>query len=379
MRLMNTKESFINIQERLKLFSESEIKPRAREIDLEQKMPIDLIKKIAEQKFFSVVFPETLGGYDIDPVEFGLFLEDAGKYCSNVRNLFLVNMSMVGLSILKWGTPKQINEWIPQIMAGTKIGAFSITEPEVGSDSININTTFQKKGNEYIINGKKKWTTLGGIADLFLVVAKNKSEIGVFIVEKDRKGICIEEIKGLLGNRGSHIAEIDFSNVAVSQENILGDIETGLNKVVTFAFETARYCASWSSIALAQACLEEMISYSRKRSQFGKKIRTFQFVQEIIGNAVINIHAAKALALYAGKLRKENSVLAFDETNITKVFCSRIVNEIAADAIQIHGGNGYCSEYPVERYFREAKAFEIIEGTTQILLQLISKNALING
>ena len=220
---------------------------------------------------------------------------------------------------------------------------------------------------------------MGGLADFFLVAAKNDSNMGVFIVKKDRPGVEVIEIKGLLGNRGSHISEIVFTNVSVSRENLLGEIDPGLNKVVAYALDLGRYSAAWSAIALANACLDEMIAYSRNRLQFGQKIRTYESIQQIIGNAAANIHAAKALALNAGELRKTHSPHAAYETNIAKFFCSKVVNQIASDTIQIHGANGYYDEYNAERYFREAKAFEIIEGTSQIMLQLISRSALING
>lgn len=368
----------MNIIEDISAFSKQEIKPRAGKIDQDMMFPREFVKELAEHKFLSVIFPKSLGGLELDPVTYGLFLEHAGKYCSNVRNLFLVSMSMVGGTVLKCGTQKQIEYWIPQIMDGSSVGAFSLTEPDVGSDTSSIQTTFEEVGKEYRINGKKKWTTMGGMADFLIVMAKNGDKTGAFIIETDRAGIKRRDLQGLLGNRGSHVAEIELNNVMIPKENLLGDLESGTNMTVATALDIGRYNTAWGGVGLAQACFEEMVSYARKRTQFGKKLRTFQLIQQMIGDAATNIHAARALVLNAGALRKENSPHSIHETTMAKYFSSRMAMRVADDAMQIHGGNGYSSEFPVERYFREAKALQIIEGTSQVLVQLIAKYAMIN-
>ena len=368
----------MKIIEEITLFAKQEIKPRAGELDRNQVFPRELVKELADRRFLSIIFPKSLGGLELDPVTYGLFFEHAGKYCSNVRNLFLVSMSIVGGTILKCGTQKQIKYWLPQLMDGSMVGAFSMTEPEVGSDIASLQTTFEDVGGEFNLNGRKKWTTLGGIADFLLLVARDKDLTGVFIVETDRTGIKRRELRGLLGNRASHIAEIEFENVIVPKENLLGTLDNGMNKAVVTALDIGRYSTAWGGVALAQACLEEMVSYARSRSQFGKKIRTYQLVQKMISDAITNIHAARALALNAGKLRKDDDPNSINETTIAKYFSSCMAMRVAEDAIQIHGGNGYYSAFPVERYFREAKALEIIEGTSQILVQLIAKHAMMN-
>ena len=359
-------------------FSKQELKQRAKGIDENQKFPKDLVKELAEQKFLSVIFPKKLGGLELDPIDYGLFLEHAAKYCSNVRNLFLVSMSMVGGTILKCGTKEQIERWVPQIIDGSAIGAFSLTEPDSGSDISSLKTTFEMVGNDYRINGKKKWITMGGIANFLLLIAKNGGQTGAFIIETDRPGIKIKELKGLLGNRGSHVAEIELTNVIIPKENFVGDLSYGANIVVSTALDIGRYNTAWSGVALAQACLEEMISYSRSRYQFGSKIRTFQLVQKIIGDAATNIQASRALNLHAEELRKKFEESSTITTTMAKYFSSKIAMRISEEAIQVHGGNGYSSEFPVERYFREAKALEIIEGSSQVLVQQIAKNVMIN-
>ena len=360
-------------------FSNLEIKVKAKNIDSSGIFPKNIIQELAERKFLSVIFPKSIGGLELDPISYGLFFEQASKYCSNIKNLFLVSMSMVGGTLLKHGSKQQINYWLPQLIDGSKIGAFAMTEPNIGSDSSNINTTFEKIGSNFKINGSKKWITLGGIADFILLVARANNRMGVFIVETDRLGLEINTIDGLLGNRASHIAEINIENLIIPKENLLGELETGINKVVSNALDIGRYNTAWSGVSLAQACLDEMVSYSRNRSQFGRKIRSFQLIQKLIGDATVNIHAARSLALKAGELRKFESSEAINETIIAKYFSSKIAMRIAEDNIQVHGANGYSDKFPAERYFREAKVLEIIEGSSQILVQIIAKNSIMNS
>ena len=362
----------------VKSFAETEIKPYAAEADKQQFLPRELLSKMSEKKYLGATFPRELGGLELDPIIYGLLTEEIGKYCCNVRNVLTVHVSIAGQCLLEWGTKEQIEKWIPLMAEGKKIGAFSITEPEVGSDAKNINTAFKKDGAHYIINGRKKWCTLGEIADLFLVASRCEDKMAVFIVEKATDGVEVKPLKGLLGSRASHLAEIEFNNVIIPEENILGDIESGLNNVVATALDHARYSVAWGSVAVAQASLEAMISYSRKRSQFGEKIRSFQLIQEFIANAVTNIYAARSLCLRAGELRKKGDDNAVIETTLAKYFASKIAMKVATDAVQAHGGNGCRDEFPVERLFREAKILEIIEGTSQILLQVISNMALIH-
>jgi alkylation response protein AidB-like acyl-CoA dehydrogenase len=363
----------VDFVDKIEAFAREEIKPRAKAIDSEGVFDSELLKKLAENGLLSLVFPKSLGGMGLDPVSYGLVFERAAKYCSNVKNLLLVNVAMVGGALLEAGTKEQINFWIPQIMAGKKVGAFSLTEESIGSDLYSMETSFTKVSQGFKINGRKTWTTLGGIADFFLVAAKCNQTTGVFIVESDRRGVTRRQLTGLLGNRGSHIAEINLNEVIIPEGALVGRIEPGTNKVIATALDLGRYSTAWSGVALGQACLEEMISYSRSRTQFGNKIRSYQLIQELIGRAATNIQASRALALEAGKLRKSKGAKSIHHTNMAKYFCSRVARDISNDAVQLHGANGYTNDFPVERYFRDAKALEIIEGTSQILIQLIAQ------
>ena len=199
-----------------------------------------------------------------------------------------------------------------------------------------------------------------------------KKKITAFLVDRECEGITTTPIRGLLASRAAHIAEIEFNNVKVPKENILGKEGNGFTYIVNTALHFGRYSVAWGGLAIAQESLEAMVAYSRNRKQFGEKIYTFQLIQGMIGDAVTKIHAARALCLNAGKLRKEKHNDAVLETTIAKYFTSTIANQISSDAVQMHGGNGCYNKYPVERLFREAKILEIVEGTSQIQQQIIA-------
>jgi alkylation response protein AidB-like acyl-CoA dehydrogenase len=259
---------------------------------------------------------------------------------------------------------------------GTKIGAFALSEPDVGSNARGVQTTYQKSGNKYVINGIKKWISFGEIADFFLVIASNDTQITAFIVECEFEGIEIRPIKGMLACRASHIAEIEFNNVAVPAENVIGEIGTAFHYIVTHALDHGRYSIAWGGVAVAQEALEAMVSYATTRAQFGKKIYEFQLIRGMIGDAVTKTHAARALCLKAGEMRKKKDPYATTETTIAKYFSSKVAMEVALDSVQVHGGNGCCNSYAAERLFREAKVLEIIEGTSQIQQEIIAKYGL---
>lgn len=353
------------------IFARENIAPFAVEFEEKEAIPKDLIEKMAQKGYLAASFPEEFGGLQLSQVNYGLFTEQIGKACPSVRGLLTVHTSLVGETILRWGTDSQKKKWFLAMAEGRKIGCFALTEPEIGTDAKSIRTTWEKKRNKYIINGRKKWITMSGIADFFLVIATGVDGISAFIVEKN-ENVKLTPIKGLLAGKAAHICEIEFQNVEVPLENILGKEGNGFSYIVNTALDNGRYSIAWGGLAIAQASMEAMVSYSRKREQFGQKIYKFQLIQGMIGDAVTKIHAARALCLNAGKMRDEKNTEATMETTISKYFTSKIAMEIAIDAVQVHGGNGCYNQYPVERYFREAKILEIIEGTSQIQQEIIA-------
>lgn len=361
------------IVEEARLFADKAIRPYAAEHDEKGRLPKNLIKKMAEKGFLSTSFPKEYGGLELDPVYYGLFTEEIGKACCSTRALVTVNTSLVGETMLRWARKDQKEKWLRDIASGRKIGAFALSEPEVGSNAQGVMTSYKESGSHYILNGRKKWITFGDLADFFIVIATGERGITAFIVEREFEGLKSHPIKGMLAGRASHIAVVELDDVAVPKDNVLGGVGNGFTYIVNTALDHGRYSIAWGGVAVAQEALESMVAYSRQRSQFGKKIHEFQLVQGMIGDAVTKVHAARALCIRAGEMRREKAPQAIMETAIAKYFTSMVAMEVAANAVQIHGGNGCCSDYPVERLFREAKILEIVEGTSQIQQELIAR------
>lgn len=353
-------------------FANEEIRPRASQFELDEAIPRDLIDQLAQRGYLGASLPVSIGGLGLDPVYYGHFTEALGKPCASTRAILTVHTSLVGETLLRWGTEEQKNKWLPRMIKGEKIGCFALSEPEVGTDAKSVQTSYRKEGNHYIINGVKKWITMGDIADFFLVITQGEKGHCAFIVEREMAGVKTVPIKGLLASRASHIAEIYLDNVEVPATHLLAKEGSGFTYIVNTALDHGRYSIAWGGLALAQEALEAMVSYSRKRKQFGKKIHTFQLIQGMIGDAVTKIHAGRALCIRAGELRKQEHANAIMESTIAKYYTSKIAMEIATDAVQVHGGNGCINKFPVERLFREAKILEIIEGTSQVQQEIIS-------
>ncbi|MBD3306791.1 acyl-CoA dehydrogenase [candidate division KSB3 bacterium] len=357
-------------------FVEEHIRPFAADFEANEALPRTLIEQMAANGYLAASFPEEYGGLALDPVSYGLLTEEIGKGCSSARGLLTVHTSLVGETLLRWGTEEQKTTWLPRMARGEKLGAFALTEPEVGTDAKSVQTSYRREGETFFLNGKKKWISFGDIADVFIVIASNGGEVSAFLVERQFPGVSTAPIKGLLAGRAAHIAEIDLTDVAVPAENVVGKVGSGFTYVVTTALDHGRYSIAWAGIAIAQAALEAMVTYSRTRSQFGQKIYNFQLIKGIIGDAVTKVHAARTLCLKAGEMRKNGHEDAIIETTIAKYFSSKIAMQVATDAVQVHGGNGCSNQYPVERLFREAKVLEIIEGTSQIQQEIISRYGL---
>ena len=365
-----------NIVNEMRRFADEEIRPRAGEFDQNEKLPRDIITRMADKKLLLASLPEEYGGLGLDPVYYGFLTEEIGKACCSTVGLITVQSSLVGETLLKWGSAYLKDKWLPLMASGEKIGAFALSEPNIGSNAKAVQTNYKPKGDGFILNGRKKWISFGDIAGIFVVIASCDSERTAFVVEREVDGLKTSPMKGLLARRASHVAEIELNDVYVPKENIIGRPGIGFPYVVGTALDHGRYSIAWSGVAVAQEALDNMVTYSRNRKQFDKKICEFQLIQGIIADAVTKTHAARALCIRAGELRQQGDNNAITETTIAKYFASKVAMEVTTDAVQVHGGNGCSNSFPVERLFREAKVLEIIEGTSQIQQQLIAKYGL---
>ncbi len=364
------------IVEEAEAFVNDEIRPYVNEFEEKGGIPRELISKMAAKGYLAAPFPKQYGGLELDPVYYGLFTEAFGKGCVATRSLLTVHSSLVGETILRLGTADQKNKWLPLMARGEAIGAFGLSEPDIGSDAKGIKTTWHEEDDCYVINGAKKWITFGHLADVFIIIAANNGRSTAFLVERSFQGLETKRIEGLMVARATYLAEIYLNNVRVPKENVIGKLNFGFEYVVSTALDFGRYSIAWAGVGLAQEALEAMVTYSRNRSQFDQKLRNFQLIRGMIGDAVTKIHAARALCLRAGQLRRDKDPESIIETTTSKYFTSKVAVEVANDALQVHGANGFTNQYPVERLYREAKVLEVIEGSSQMQQEIISNYGL---
>lgn len=350
--------------------------PYADSNDREEILRREVIDALIKKSYLGAMISKDYGGLGLDMVTNGILNEELGRGCSATRSLITVH-GMVALGIEKWGSEELKGTWLPKLASGEVIGAFALSEPNVGSDARSIETTAQLIDDDYyILNGTKKWITMGQIADIFIVFAKCEGRPTAFLVNKNTKGFKTKPIKGLLGARGSMLAEIQLENCMVHKNNIIGQVGYGLSHVALTCLDYGRYTIACGCVGLGQAALEESIKYSNSRIQFKKAIGKNQLILKMITEMIVNIKAARLLCYNAGYLKDIGDPNSIMETWNAKYFASNILKDIVNNAVQIHGGNGCVINYKVERYFRDAKINEIIEGSTQVHEILIGKNAL---
>jgi alkylation response protein AidB-like acyl-CoA dehydrogenase len=353
-------------------FAQEHIAPFAAEHDRTQRVSSELLRKIANDGYLGSFLPRELGGRGLDMISYGLLHEEFGKGCSSTRCLLTVH-DMVTLAIQRWGSEAQRAAWLPRLARGEIIGAFAVSEPNIGSDANGVESTAVLSEDTFILNGAKKWITFGQVADVFLVLAKSAGKATALLVERDRPGVAVSPIQGMLGMRGAMLAEVTFTDCRVPRRNLVAREGFGLSSVIFTALGLGRYTIAWGSVAIAQACLEACLRYCSARTQFKALLREHQLIQKMLSEMTANTAAARLLCYQAGYLRDVGDPRELMATFVAKYFASTIAMKAALDAVQIHGANGCSSDYSVERHLRDAKIMEIIEGSTQIQEIAISR------
>ncbi|HVT15334.1 MAG TPA: acyl-CoA dehydrogenase family protein [Thermoanaerobaculia bacterium] len=353
-------------------FAAAEIAPHADRWDREEALPRELLDKLRTSGYLGSTLPRELGGGGHDMITYGLLSEEIGRGCSSVRSLLTVH-DMVAQAILRWGSREQKERFLPALARGELLAAVALSEPGAGSDAGSVETAARPDGADFVLDGRKKWTSFGQIADLFLVLARCAGQPAAFLVPRLTPGLTATPITGLLGTRASMLAELAIDGCRIPRENLLGRVGVGLSHVMATALEHGRYSVAWGSVGIAQACLEAALDYSRKRQQFGKPLADHQLIRAMLTDMITRVRAARLLCLRAGHLRDSGDPGAFMETMVAKYFASTVAARAAADAVQIHGANGCSADYPVARYLRDSKVMEIIEGSTQIQQITISQ------
>jgi len=357
------------IQETIRKFANEEIAPVASENDKKAQFPMDIFKKLADLGFMGTPIPEEYGGAGFDYISHAIVAEEIGRVDSSMRGTYSVQVSLVELPIYKYATEEQKKKYLPKLTSGELIGCFGLTEPDAGSDPVSMLSTAKEDGDFYVLNGQKTWITNAGIADLAIVYAKTDPEAGArgitaFLVERGFEGFSTKDLHDKLGLRASNTAEIFLENCRVPKENILGEINKGF-KVALGTLDFGRFTVAAGCVGTAQGCIDVCKEHAKQRIQFGKPIASFQLVQQMIADMVVECEAGRLLVYRAGHL-KNKGLRNTRETSIAKYFCSEMVNRVAYKAIQIHGGYGFSGEYDVERFYRDARINTLYEGTSQI-------------
>jgi len=354
-------------------FVDEQIAPHADRLDRDERTPPEMIRELARRGYLGAVLPREGGRGPLDMITYGLLHQEIGRGCSSLRSLVTVH-DMVAGAVLKWGTPAQRERWLPGLAGGDVLGAFALTEPDAGSDAKGIETRATLDGDDYILHGRKRWITYGQIADLFLLFAQCEGGPTAFLVERGTPGLTTTPITGMLGFRASMLAELHLDQCRVPRAHLLGKPGFGVTPIATMALDLGRYGVAWGCVGIAQACLEATIQYTGSRKQFGAHLKDHQLVQEKLSDMLTGIQAARLLCYQAGFSKDVRDPQALVATLMAKYFASTMVNRVAGDAVQLHGANGCSADYPVQRYLRDAKIMEIIEGSTQIQQMLIAQH-----
>lgn len=361
-------------------FAQNEIAPVAREYDEEEKFPREQLKGLAELGLLGMIIPEEYGGAGFDTVSYALALEEISKADASVAVIVSVTNSVCCYPILSWGTEEQKRKYLVPLAKGETLGAFCLTEPQAGSDATNLKMRAAADGDFYILNGTKSWVTNGGEAGVYLVMAvtgeaDGRKEISAFLVEGETEGLKVSSIEHKMGQRASVTAEMSFTDVRVPKENLLGGVGNGL-KVAFSSLDNGRIGIASLSVGLAQAALEDSINYSKDRTAFGQPIAEFEAIQFKLSDMATETEAARLLTLRAAAMKdaahKNTGIFA----SMAKLYASENANKVCAEAVQIHGGNGYSRHYNVEKYYRDARVLTIYEGTSQIQKIVISRGIL---
>jgi len=367
------------MREAAREFAEKEIKPVAAKLDEEAEFPAEIVRKLGELGFMGVMVPEEYEGAGMDAVSYAISVEEISRADASTGVIMSVNNSLVCQPLLDFASEEIKKKYLTRLASGSALGAFSLTEPEAGSDVGNLQCTAVLDGDNYIINGTKIFVTNGGAADIVLLFASTNREAGsrglsAFVIEKGFEGFSVGKKEDKMGIRASVTSELVFEDCRVPKENLVGEEGMGF-KISMIALDGGRIGIAAQAVGIAQACLDESVRYSKERKQFGKSISSFQAIQWMLADMATRIEASRLLT-YQAAFVKDSGARFSKDAAMAKLFASETAVDAAVDAVQIHGGYGYMKEYAVERLFRDSKITEIYEGTSEIQRLVIATHLL---
>lgn len=367
------------VREMVREFARREVAPNIQEWDASGEFHRDILDKMGELGILGLPIPERYGGLGLDYVSLALACEELEYVDTSLRVIMSVHVGLNSLALLQWATEEQKQRWLVPQAQGQKIATFALTEPNAGSDAGSIQSTAVRDGDSYVLNGAKMWISLADLADHFLVFAsvdrsKKHSGLTAFIVERGMEGLTTGSIKGKLGVRAGNTGELAFSNVRVPIENRIGEEGEGF-KIAMSCIDQGRFTVGAGACGLTRACLDESVKYARERQAFGQEIGKFELVQQMIARMALGYETSWLLTARAAEL-KNRGIRNTRETSLMKWHACDVALKSADDAIQVHGAYGYSNEYPVERFWRNARGAVIYEGTREVHTILQAEYAL---
>lgn len=364
------------VQQTAREFADSEIAPVAAEHDRTGTFPRAIIDRLAELGFMGMIVPEKYGGTAMGNFALVLALEEINRVCASTGVTMSVHNSLVSSPILRHGSEATKQKYLPRLASGKALGAYALSEAGSGSDAASLQARAVRDGDEYVLSGTKSWITSGADADIFVVMVRTDPEqrskgISSFVIDRDTKGFNIGKKEDKLGLRASSTVELIFEDARVPAANMLGREGEGF-KIAMETLDGGRIGIGTQAVGIARACLEASVAYANDREQFGKKISEFQAIQWKIADMATAIDAARLMIYRAARLRDRGEPHS-REAAMAKLFASETANRASREAIQIHGGAGFLKDFPVERFYRDARITEIYEGTSEIQRIVISR------
>lgn len=356
-------------------FAQTEIAPFVEKME-QGEFPREILRKMGELGLMGIPIPEKYGGSEMDFTSYIIAIHELSRVSATVGVILSVHTSVGTNPILYFGTEEQKQKYIPKLASGEYLGAFCLTEPSAGSDAGSLKSRAVKDGDHYVINGSKVFITNAGEADVYIVFASTNPELGskgisAFIVEKDTPGLVFGKDEHKMGLHGSRTLQLTFEDMRVPSENLLGNEGEGF-KIAMANLDAGRIGIASQALGIAEAAFEAAASYAKERVQFGKPIAAQQGVGFKLADMATSVEAAKLLIYRAADMRQRGIKCGL-EASMAKLFASKTAVDVSTEAIQVFGGYGYTEDYPVERYFRDAKITEIYEGTSEIQRIVISK------
>lgn len=367
------------IRQIVREFAKAELAPIAREIDEEGRFPWEVVEKMGRLNLFGMQAPRQYGGAETDSISYCLVIEEISRVCGAMGLTLAVHNSVAVYPISQFGDPDQKAKYLPPLASGEKIGAFCLTEPNAGSDAMSIESTAILEGDHYLVNANKIFVTNGGVADTLILFASVfpgnvKKGFSAILVERGTPGFEVGLLENNCGMRANPVCSIILTDCRVPKRNLLGKEGDGF-KIAMTALDTGRIGIAAQAVGIGQGALDVSLKYAKERVQFGVPISKHQAIQMMLADMGTMVEAARLLTLQAAYLRDQGGDLSCSSA-MAKLFASEMASKVASMGVQIHGGYGYSKDYPIERYFRDARATEIYEGTSEIQRIVIARELL---